>query len=176
MTLPVRRLVAALVLGGALVTSGCGVGEANRAAVVDGRVIPETEVQSVVRQFNSMKPAKVQEPLTPAVALTALVQSGPALEYLEGKGIVSSRSVAEQDAQSHGISDPSDGTIEVLRFIDALDQAQKSSELTAEDQAAFSKAIADQTVEVNPRYGTFDKEQLSITSSLPQWVKPYDAR
>lgn len=176
MTLPVRRLVAALVLGGALVTSGCGVGEANRAAVVDGRVIPETEVQSVVRQFNAMQPPKTQEPITPSAALTVLVQAGPALRFLEGKGIVASRTVAVQEAQKSGVSDPSDGTIEVLRFIDALDQAQNSTQLTAEDQAAFSKAIADQRVEVNPRYGTFDKEQLSITPSLPQWVQPFEAQ
>ena len=46
MTLSVRRSVAALAVGAALVLAGCG-GPAgpDRAAVVDGRVISETAVQ-----------------------------------------------------------------------------------------------------------------------------------
>ena len=50
MTLSVRRSVAALAVGAALVLAGCG-GPAgpDRAAVVDGRVITETAVQSAGR-------------------------------------------------------------------------------------------------------------------------------
>ena len=76
MTLSVRRSVAVLAVGAALVLAGCG-GPAgpDRAAVVDGRVISETAVQSAMSEINSMNPALLQDKLTPTGTLTALVQA-----------------------------------------------------------------------------------------------------
>lgn len=175
MTLPVRRVVAALLLGGALVTSGCGSTQAEQAAVVDGRVIPESEVQAVMEEFNAMEPARLQNPFTPSSALSALVQARPGLAFFEDNGVVASRSAAVASARSAGIDEPSEGTIEVLRFLDALQQASTSTQFSQEDQAEFFSRIAEQDVEVNPRYGTFDAENLSVAATLPSWVTPYDA-
>ena len=95
MTLSVRRAVAALAVGAALVLAGCG-GPAgpDRAAVVDGQVISETSLQSAMAQVNSMEPALLQAKLTPTGTLTALVQAPVVLNYLDDLGVKVSDSVA----------------------------------------------------------------------------------
>ena len=90
MTLSVRRSIAALAVGAALVGSGCAINRAETAAVVDGNVITERDLQVAIAQVNSMDPALLQEPLTPTGALTALVQAPVILDHLEDTGIAAS--------------------------------------------------------------------------------------
>lgn len=172
MTPTVRRVVAGLALAGALVTAGCGSLETDRAATVDGRVISETEVQSVMTQFNGMKQPRL-DPLTPASTLSLLVQARPALEYFGEHGVVASESVAQQEAGNRGVRNPSDATLEALRFLDALQQASDSGAFSQADQQELIQRIADQKVKVNPRYGTFDPTNISVTASQPDWITPY---
>ena len=94
MTLSVRRSLAVLALGAALVSAGCSVNRAETAAVVDGNVITEGQLQVAMAQINSMEPALLQEPLTPSGALTALVQAPVVLDVLRDKGIVVSDPLA----------------------------------------------------------------------------------
>ncbi|WP_239099890.1 hypothetical protein [Phycicoccus sp. CSK15P-2] len=175
MTLPVRRLVAALALGAALLTAGCGSLETDRAATVDGRVITETEVNSVMEQINAMDPSPVQNPLTPGAALTQLVRSAPALEFFAENGLVSSESLARTQARDGGLDDPSDATIEILRYFHALNVASSGQQFTQEDQAEFFQRISSQEVDVSPRYGAFDPETLAVTATTPEWVEPFAA-
>ncbi|NHA67576.1 hypothetical protein [Phycicoccus flavus] len=171
MTLPVRRVVGVLALALALVTAGCGSLETNRAATVDGRVISETEVQSVMSEFNGMSQPRL-DPLTPATTLSLLLQARPALQFFDEHGVVASDSVAEQDAQSRGVADPSPATIEALRFLDSLQQASDSGKFTQADQQELVQKIASQKVEVNPRYGTFDPTNISVQATQPDWITP----
>ncbi len=174
-TLPVRRLVAALALGAALVTSGCGTTEANRAAVVDGNVIPETEVQEAMTQVNAMEPALFSQPWTPTATLTALVRAPVVLDYLAGKGFVASESKARQTARDRGIKDPGPGTIEIIRFATALTDANQSGRFGDAEGQELSAQLRAQDVVVNPRYGSFDPETADIAVTLPPWVTPYNA-
>ena len=116
MTLSVRRSVAALAVGAALVLAGCGSARADRAAVVDGAVIPEATLQTAMTQVNRMQPALLQQALTPSGTLTALVQAPVVLDYLSDKGVVVSESMATQEARDRGISDPGEGTLSVVRL------------------------------------------------------------
>jgi hypothetical protein len=170
-TLPVRRLAAALVLGAALVTSGCGNTQANRAAVVDGHVIPETEVQQAMSQINSMQPALFQQALTPSGTLTALVRAPVILDYLGQRGFVASESEARQEARNRGVSDPGDGTLEIIRFATALTNANTSGKFGETETLELSQALQQQDVVVNPRYGVFDAESAAITQTLPAWIE-----
>jgi hypothetical protein len=172
-TLPVRRLAAVLVLGVALVTAGCGNTEANRAAVVDGRVIHETEVQSAMTQVNSMDPALLQQQLSPSTTLTALIQAPIVLDYLAGKGVVASETVAREEARQRGVADPSAGTLEIVRYARALTDAQNSAVLTQAESIELSQALQQQDVVVNPRYGEFDPGSAAVSVTLPDWVTPY---
>ena len=125
-------------------------------------------------QFNSMKQPRL-DPLTPTSTLSLLVQARPALQYFDEHGVVASESVAEQEAQSRGVRNPTDATLEALQFLDALQQASDSGAFSQADQQDLIQRIADQKVKVNPRYGTFDPTNISVTQTQPAWITPYAA-
>lgn len=176
MTLSVRRPMAALAVGAALVLAGCG-GPAgpDRAAVADGRVITETSLQTAMSEINSMDPALLQGKLTPTGALTALVQAPVVLTYLDGLGVTVSDSVARQDAQKRGVADPGDSTIEIIRFASTISTAQDNGKLTDADAAALTQKLQTMKIDVNPRYGTFNQKTASIELTSPGWVTPSTA-
>ena len=173
MTLSVRRSAAALAVGAALVLAGCG-GHAgpDRAAVVDGRVISETAVQSAMSEINSMNPALLQDKLTPTGTLTALVQAPVVLSYLGDLGVKVSESVATADAQKRGVSNPSDSTLEILKFASAIGTAQNEGKLTDSDGQALTQQLQSLSIDVNPRYGTFNPQTAAVELTAPGWVKP----
>ena len=173
MTLSVRRSVAALAVGAALVLAGCG-GPAgpDRAAVVDGRVITETAVQSAMSEVNSMNPALLQDKLTPTGTLTALVQAPVVLDFLSGLGVKVSESVAMADANKRGVSNPSDSTLEILKYASAIGLAQNEGKLTDADAQALTQKLQGLSIDVNPRYGTFNPKTAAVELTQPGWVKP----
>lgn len=177
MKLSVRRSLAVLAAGAALVTAGCGSGESgpNRAAVVDGTVISQTELMTAMREVNAMEPALVQQALTPSGTLTALVQAPIVLDFLAGKGVVVSDSVATRDAQGRGVQSPSDSTLEIVKLAAAISSAQQSGQITEADGVTLSQQLAAQEVVVNPRYGTFDPQTASVALGSPEWIRSADA-
>ena len=177
MKLSVRRSLAVLAAGAALVTAGCGSGESgpNRAAVVDGTVISQTELMTAMREVNAMEPALVQQALTPSGTLTALVQAPVVLDFLAGKGVVVSDSVATRDAQGRGVQSPSDSTLEIVKLAAAISSAQQSGQITEADGVTLSQQLAAQEVIVNPRYGTFDPQTASVALGSPEWIRSADA-
>ena len=177
MKLSVRRSVAVIAAGAALVTAGCGSGTSgpDRAAVVDGTVISETDLRSAMSEVNAMDPALAEQQLSPTNMLSALVQAPLILDFLGTKGVVVSDSVATREAQRRGIQIPSDSTLEILKFASAFSEAQKSGKLTETDQVALSQQLAAQQVVVNPRYGTFDPQTASIALGTPEWIRSADA-
>ena len=176
MKLSVRRSLAVIAAGAALVTAGCGSGSGpDRAAVVDGTVISETDLRSAMSEVNAMDPALAEQQLSPTNMLSALVQAPLILDFLGTKGVVVSDSVATREAQRRGIQIPSDSTLEILKFASAFSEAQKSGKLTETDQVALSQQLAAQQVVVNPRYGTFDPQTASIALGTPEWIRSADA-
>ena len=176
MTLSVRRCAAALAVGAALVLAGCGgPAGADRAAVVDGRVISETSLQTAMAEVNSMDPALLQAKLTPSGTLTALVQAPVVLTYLDGLGVKVSDTVATLDAQRRGVAKPSGSTLEIIKLATAISAAQGDGKLTDADAAALTDQLKALSIDVNPRYGTFNPETASIELTTPGWVTPLDA-
>jgi hypothetical protein len=174
-TSTVRRSVAALALGAALVTAGCGTSTADKAAVVDGTVIRETDLQAAMSEINGMDPALLQEQLTPSGTLTALVQAPVVLDYLEGKGIVVSDSVASKEAAARGVQEPSETTLQIIKLASAISAAQQSGQFAEADAQALSEQLRSQDVEVNPRYGAFNPDTASVQLGQPSWVEAFDA-
>lgn len=170
MTLSVRRSIAALAVGAALVSAGCSVNRAETAAVVDGNVITERALQVAITEINSMDPALLQEPLTPTGGLTALVQAPVILDYLDGKGIVVSESIATREANERGVARPSEATLDIVRLATSITAAQQSGQVTEADGAAITELMQALDVEVNPRYGTFSPQTASIQLTAPDWV------
>jgi hypothetical protein len=175
-TLSVRRSVAALAVGAALVLAGCaGPAGPNRAAVVDGEVITETSLQTAQSEVNSMNPALLQAKLTPTGTLTALVQAPVVLTYLDGLGVRVSDSVATLDAQKRGVANPADSTLEIIKLASAISTAQGDGKLTDADAQALTKQLQSLKIDVNPRYGTFNPQTASIELTTPGWVTPLNA-
>ena len=141
MTLSVRRSLAVLALGAALVSAGCSVNRAETAAVVDGNVITEGQLQVAMAQINSMDPALLQEPLTPTGALTALVQAPVILDHLEDKGIVVSESIATREANERGVPRPSEDTLSIIRLATTITSAQQTGQVTEADGAAITERM-----------------------------------
>jgi hypothetical protein len=175
--LSVRRSLAVLAAGAALVTAGCGSDASgpDRAAVVDGRVISQTDLRTAMREVNAMEPALVQEALTPSGTLTALVQAPVVLDYLGQKGVVVSDSVALREAQRRGLTEPGEPTLEIIKLANAITTAQQSGQITEADAAALSEQLSAQEVVVNPRYGAYDPQTGSIALGSPEWIRPVDA-
>ena len=175
MTLSVRRSVAVLALGAALATAGCGATSADRAATVDGTVISESDLQTTMREVNSMEPALVQNALSPSGTLTALVQAPVVLDVLAGKGIAVSDSVARRTATERGLRDPSEGTLQIVRLATAIGNAQQAGQITEADAATLQERLGALDVTVNPRYGSFDPQTASVQLTQPGWITAPDA-
>ncbi len=177
MKLSVRRSLAVLAAGAALGTAGCGSSDSgpDRAAVVDGTVISQTKLRDAMRQVNEMNPPLVAQELTPSGTLTALVQAPVVLDFLEDKGVVVSDSVATRTAREHGVTNPAEGTLEIVKLATAIRGAQDSGSITEADGQALSQQLSSQEVVVNPRYGTFDPQTASIALGSPEWIRPVDA-
>ena len=175
-TLSVRRSVAALAVGAALVLAGCG-GPAgpDRAAVVDGQVITETSLQAAMSEVNAMDPQLLQAKLTPSGTLTALVQAPVVLTYLDGIGVRVSDSVAKLDAQKRGVANPADSTLEIIKLASAISTAQNDGKLTDTDAIELTKQLQALDIDVNPRYGTFNTQTASIELTTPAWLEPLNA-
>ncbi len=101
-TTPVRRVAAALALGAALVTAGCGTTEAGRAATVDGRVITENEVQVAQAQINKTFPGAN---LTGDQVLGRLIGAPVYLDEIAQQGAPVSESLARTAYQQQDTYD-----------------------------------------------------------------------
>lgn len=174
MTSTARRTVAALALGAALVTTGCAT-PADRAATVDGRVITETELQQATQEINRMSPPLVESKVSPSAVLGVLIQAPTLFEVLGPKGAVVSDSVALKKAQEHGIENPSQATLDVLRFDATIQGANTSGTVTQADGEAFAEKIDALDIKVNPRYGTYDAKDRQIKAVTAPWVTLTDA-
>lgn len=174
-TTPVRRVAAALALGAALVTAGCGTTEAGRAATVDGRVITENEVQVAQAQINKTFPGAN---LTGDQVLGRLIGAPVYLDEIAQQGAPVSESLARTAYQQQDTYDgeaPADETLEVLRAQLAIQQLAQSG------ASVPTEALTKLKVDVNPRYGAFDASKLTewdavqstagLATSTPDWIK-----
>ncbi|MGL5866476.1 MAG: hypothetical protein ACRCYX_11530 [Dermatophilaceae bacterium] len=163
-------LTAAASCAAVLTATGCGTVRTDQAAVVDGTVISETDVQQATSDINGMEPALVEGELAPSNTLTALIQAPVVLDNLAGRGVVVSESVARADAAERGVEEPSAATVEILRLNRAIGQARQSGAL----DEALGQQIGDElsalTVEVNPRYGAYDRSNVSVQPGAPGWI------
>ena len=153
----VRATAVALALGSVVSLSACG--QTATAATVNGTTITEEDLNTVVREINGG--LELQQPLTAEMALNMLIAAPTFLAYGQKHGI----QVPESQVRAvFPIQDPSPATIEVLRL------NQVGSSLSQEQQNEATGQMADLTVTVNPKYGTFDPAQLTVVPAEPNWL------
>ena len=174
MTFSVRRSLVTLALGAALATSGCaGVGTTDVAAFVDGQPIREKAVQAAVQEINDH--AVFQGPIAATDALTVLIQAPVIFDYSSSKGIVASESAARAELSAKGLTEPSESTITIYRFVQTIAGYEAAGGMGEADQAAMVQNLASLDVTANPRYGTYDPAQASIQAISPEWIEPVGA-
>jgi len=150
-----------LVLGATLVSSACGTQEADAAAIVDGTVIRDKDVQTVSQQINTL--AQGQQKLTSNNVLLGLILAPYVSAEVDraGKSIPDSAVLKVIDK----VNEPSPTTVDFVRMRLAI------SSLTPASQATILTELGKAKITVNPRYGTFDVKQIALVPVAQNWIK-----
>lgn len=152
---------AVLLLGATAAVSGCGAQQSSAAAIVNDTVISDQDVQSVSNQLNKL--ATDGQQLKTSDALLSLILAPYVLA--EAKRVGKTVSVSQARQVIAKVTDPSPSTIQFVQMqleIQGLDQASKTSIVNQLGKAKIT---------VNPRYGTFDAKQVTLTPITPNWFK-----
>jgi hypothetical protein len=176
-TISVRRLPGlllsgALVAGLALSLTACG-HRPGSAAVVNGRRISVTELQEATASLRATDPTNFGKvPIRTVLAILIVAPYAQRAASDAGSGVsddVARQAVASQ-AQQNGSTNVH---LEKLNAgaLDALRTEVAFNDLTTtEEQQAFIKTVAGLHVQVSPRYGTFDKQNLTVIAGAPNWL------
>jgi len=155
-------LATTLLLGAAPALSACGAAqEAGAAAIVNGTVISDQDVQTVAGQLNKISPEG--QKLSSSNALLSLILAPYVLA--EAKQVDKAVSVSDARKVIQKVADPAPKTIAFVQMQLALQGLDEAS------RAAVVKKIGQAKITVNPRYGTFDATAIAITPTAPNWIK-----
>jgi parvulin-like peptidyl-prolyl isomerase len=150
---------AGLVVAVALL-SGCA--SADRAAVVNGHVVTESEAQRSAREINEA--FELQQPLGTRDVVGSLI-TAPLINKVAGEA-----GKAESDASAReampGVQDPSPATLELVKANFALQK------LTDEEKGRIVEELRRADITVNPRYGRFNPQTVGFEASAPNWIQP----
>jgi hypothetical protein len=154
-------LCSAVMLGASLALTACGNQSANAAAIVNGTVISDKDVQNVAEQLNSG--VQGEQKLTSGNVLMSLILA----PYVSAESIRAGKSIPDTEVLKAiaNVPAPSVSTVDFVRMqlaLPSLDQPSKTRIV-----AELSKA----DVTVNPRYGTFDPRQIELVPISPNWIK-----
>jgi hypothetical protein len=155
------RSTLGIVLGATLTLSACGTQEVGAAAIVDGKVIRDTDVQTVALQLNTL--AEGEQKLSSSNVVLSLILA----PYVSSEAARAKKSVSDAEVRKiiAKVGKPSPSTMEFVRMqlaLQGLDEASRASILTKLGKARIT---------VNPRYGTFDPKQVALVASAPNWIK-----
>ncbi len=147
-------------------SGGCA-GESGAAGVVDGRRISVEQVQQAAADLEAFS----GQPVAQQQVLYFLVIGPYVIDAAARAGV----GVSQNDARTQladQVEEPSQGGVE------ALQAAQAVSRLTSlsEDQAkpvldGVVNQLRSADIDLSPRYGEFDKEQLTIAPPQENWIE-----
>jgi hypothetical protein len=165
-----RTLLRSLVVatGVAALITGCGTPEAGSAAIVGGRRITVSQVQSATVDVQTLFGPQVP------VAQRQVLYLLAAAPYIEQAAIRYKVGVSTDDARSvlaERVANPSASGIEVIQANIALTQLQQSGQDQATQVLAeVAKDLKQDGFMVSPRYGSFDPQHGGITELQPNWL------
>ncbi|QQR99831.1 MAG: hypothetical protein IPK37_12690 [Austwickia sp.] len=150
--------------------AGCGSADPSAAAIVDGQVIKDADLWSVIHDL-----AKVPRNAEIGVGevLPVLIQAEVVRNHAaELKAPAASAEAARLQLRSlipAGQPEPvwSDATVSAFQ-----DAASLGPVLNGPSQAKAVELIQKADIAVNPRYGEFDRKQLTLASATPNWMAP----
>ena len=163
-----RRRAAAVALTAVLGMglSGCGSASAGSAAVVDGRRISVSDLQTATQQVG----VYAQQEVAQANVLMLLIVAPTVASMASARGVgVSDDDVRVELAST--VKDPSPSTIAVVRANAALQRMTSAGDTDVmQVRDELVKRMASSEVTVNPRYGTFDKTKPAIDPAQTNWL------
>jgi hypothetical protein len=151
-----------LLLGATVTLSACGaVQEAGAAAIVDGTVVSDQDVQTVSSQVNEVTPEG--QKINPSSALVGLILAPYILA--EDKTVTTSFPASEARKELAKVADPSPATVE---YVQALGVFQR---LNGASKDSIVSKLGKAKITVNPRYGTFVASPPFLIPNSPNWLK-----
>jgi hypothetical protein len=164
-----RRLAAALVAGATAVAflGGCGFQTRQQAAaVVNGEVISQADVQTTYEQLQTAR-----YDFTENVVLTALI-AAPLLE----SAVAPSGGFKPNPTYAQVMTAIPDATQSTKDFVAAVSLIQ-SQTMTPAEMEAYRAGLQKAEISVNPRFGEIVPSDegpvyFSIGQSTPDWIKP----
>ena len=153
----------ALLLGATMVLTSCGNQSSDAAAIVNGTVIKDNDVQNVTQQLNASVQGEQQKLTSNNVVLSLILAP-----YVKAEAIRAGKSIPDTVVRKaiENVPSPSLSTVDFARMqiaLQSLDQPSKDRIVDALGKAEIT---------INPRYGTFDPKRIELVSNAPNWIKP----
>lgn len=170
----VRWAVGATLAAGAL--AGCSsTPTADTAAIVDGSVIKESDVQQAATHLTTA--VTPEQPVSPGQVLDLAIKAKAINEVAADRGRAVAPSVVRAPFVEKGINDPNQVALDVLASIQSLNQFRDpaTGQLDQVSGQAILQKLTAAKVTVNPRYGTWDPRQTSLAAETPDWLSPQGA-
>jgi hypothetical protein len=193
--LPSRTLLVAAAVLTAVATAGCGSVDAGAAAIVDGRRVSVSEVQTATVQINRIVNQQnggfgerdvLSFLITEPYLVGEAAQRGVGVSANEAAALI--RRLHFEDPITASTT-PAPETVQIVRAILALDRLQgqafaegDTTLSAAEGQAAMAEVtqrIRAVDISVNPRYGDFDptfdpasRKVFPVTAQTENWFVP----
>jgi hypothetical protein len=146
----------------------CSPAQAGAAAVIGDRRISTADVSDAVAGIKEGNPQLAQGTGLDRTVLFFLVVAPYVLAEAESGGVAVSADQARQMLPK--TQDPDPGAVRVLRTFMALQRLQQEGKNDALTQ--IQKDVTAAKPELNPRYGTFDVQQMAVVDAPPNWIVP----
>jgi hypothetical protein len=159
--------------GVAVLLAGCGTTEAGAAAVVGGRRISVSEVQSATVDVQTLFGPQV--PVSQRQVLY-LLAAAPYIQDIATRYRVGASSDDALAVMAGKVANPSQAGIEVVRANYSLTLLQQLSQDQYDQvMAQVAKQLQQAGFTVNPRYGSFDPQRGGIAVLQPNWLTGSEA-
>jgi len=155
------RTMLVTALGATLALSACGAQQGGAAAIVDGTVISDKDVQTVSLQLNKLAQGQAKLPVNTVILSLILAP------YVSQEADRTGKKVTDAQVLKliSKVGKPAPATMEFVRMqlaVQTLDQSSRTAILTQLLKAKIS---------VNPRYGRFDAKQVALVPTSSNWLK-----
>jgi hypothetical protein len=171
----IRTLVVAT--GVVVLMAGCGTPQAGSAAVVGSRRISVSDLQAATSDAQIYVDAQTQAQGAAATTVSQsqvlyLLAAQPYIQDLATQdGVGVSPDDARSSLKSWKVPNPSSAGVQVIQANQALAAVQQLGQTQAQQaNDAITKSLAAAGFEVNPRYGSYDKQKGRIGASQPNWL------
>lgn len=165
----------AVLVTAAVALSGCGPVEAGSAAIVGDRRISARELEQATADINTFlgpdNPVSEQALLFDLIISPYVIKRAAAVKA----GVLASEADARKELVAK-VPHPSDAAIEVVRVelslnrVQQLGQQAQNQETVQYVYSGVQNDLKNVDIDVNPRYGTFDKTKMTVTEAVRNWL------